>query len=199
MVCGCRALLTAPENTILCHAARVIHYKQGIDPAPAYCHPLPEDEETRYDDRPEFSNVIFGHCDKCRPAAIEQLSEEIQDAVTEREEVKAKEHLLDPGVYNQNTLKELNKLLESIHGVYHSAMEVAHGIEQDLLEDPELLQRVPDEELRNHLLQPGMDKYVELFTRALERCMHWLECLHMQMQQHFPERMFVDLYHLVVK
>lgn len=61
------------------------------------------------------------------------------------------------------------------------------------------MERISIEALRNHLLQYGIDKYAALFTGVLQRCMSWVGCLELQMQQHFPERMFVDLYNLVVK
>jgi hypothetical protein len=97
-------LLTARCNVHPCRAASLINMVQGLEAAPAYCHTLANDQETRI----AVEHTVFGYCDDCKPVAVkEKLDDLKQLAFAERQE--GKDHAIGSKAitYDQSDADEL--------------------------------------------------------------------------------------------
>jgi hypothetical protein len=197
-VCKCRYLLTGPNDTLLCPAAGTFSIVQGLEQAPVFCHPLPEGEEDRFANKAsEYDRVIYGHCEQCRPAAVEELEPLKREILLCREEEKEHKTTAVAGTYDESEANELVILRQSIEQTTHEVMEIAQDAEKVFAAHPSLIDSIPNEDIRLLLLQPGTTKYDTMFGQALQDCNDWLRPLQVYIDQCVPRNMFADLMRFV--
>jgi hypothetical protein len=190
--CGHTKLLVDAINTVFCKpVAKELQRSnyQGLDVAPACCHPLPIPQDN------EIAAVheLFGYCEDCQPklvSEIQKMSNSKADLALSRQ---ARREDLDFDTYNQEDENKITRLREFIEESGKKAEKIAEDFEVSMNNETTRLN------LNGTLLEPGRKKYDELFMQVLLDCRDSINTLVCYMQQRVPRRMFEDLVHFIEK
>jgi len=192
LVCGHTKLLTDALNTLFCKPVALELQRsttQGLDAAPACCHPLP----LLQDNKIAAVHELFGACEDCERewiCEIQQASNSKADLILSRQALRED---LDFDTYNQEDVDKIKDLCTSISKATTKAKQIAEVFEVTMNNDTARL------DLNETLQKPGREKYETFLLNGLEECDVLIKTFEYYMRQCVPRRMFDDLVRYIEK
>jgi hypothetical protein len=203
-LCDHKQLSTTPEHTLLCWEEQG-WLRQGINCAPAECHPLskgtfihPEDQ---VDSKIARTIDLFAYCDDCkkRPDLASVVQEVHTPGIPE-----AKSRVIPPeelGSYSEDDASELTSLRDLWWSCTAQCRLAIQNFEEELGTQPEAVQTAIRVTLSNimgtQLLSSDSPVHYRVLTQSILEADFLVGVLRDYMRMHVPRSMFLELSALI--
>lgn len=196
--CNHFTLSCTPEHTHLCLVARSCHLRQGIDHAPASCHPLSTDTGQLGDENTNDAfvqiNAIFSFCDACK--ADPKIAPGVQKFADYNAPV-----VEEVGEYSDDDGLEVAKQRDLLLSCEQQSLAAIRAFDT-LVADRETqvkaaIDMIQNQFIRDILLTPGTTRYTKLFVKSFVDCAPLLQTLDLYAALHVPTHFFSSLFGLI--
>ncbi|KAJ4311463.1 hypothetical protein N0V94_007943 [Neodidymelliopsis sp. IMI 364377] len=167
----------------------------GFHLAPAQCHPLPADVGTLHEEPGAvvaYTNAVCGYCEDCKKS--EGIGEAEAEAEIEIPDVEEKEE------YGEEDGKQVELLGEYLVATVKRVEGVMEEFERVLATPAaasrigKAIQEIPNQQIRELLLQPPHSRYDTFFLASLRECHDLLATLYRFRTLRVPRNLFAVLY-----